>query len=189
MKYITLFDRRVMAFIQNHCRIPALDGLMRIVSQLGDIGFIWLMIAAYLFRDWRYESIQLFLSIGCCCILCNIIMKPLFSRRRPFETEIYGGEDVELLIREPEDHSFPSGHTMASFTAASTIALLFGHPGAAAFLLAFLIGWSRLYLFVHHPSDVVGGMVFGTILGTICTLFGEGLVEWLVNLTMLLLGY
>ncbi len=187
---VNKFDSSIMKLIQKYCRFTCLDGFMKTVSTLGDIGFIWLMMAAYLFRDWRYESIQLFLSIAACCIVCNIIMKPLFGRSRPFDSSVYGEEDVELLIKEPQDHSFPSGHTMASFTAAATIALLFGGMfGTAAFVLAFLIGWSRLYLFVHHPSDVLGGMIFGTILGSLCTIFGGGLVNELVKLSVLLLGY
>ncbi len=190
MSFIHKFDKRVMDFIQDHCRIPVLDSFMQVVTKLGDLGFVWLMIAAYLFRDRRYESMQLFLSIACCCVLCNLIMKPFFKRERPFETELYGEEEVDLLIREPEDHSFPSGHTMASFTAAASLALLFGRGvGTAAFLLAFLIGWSRLYLFVHHPSDVLAGMIFGSILGTFCTLFCGGIAEALVEVTILLIGY
>ena len=184
MEKIFAYDEKISQWIQKNCRRSWLDKPMQMVTHLGDLGFIWLIWAAWLFRDNRVESVLLFGSIACCCIICNLIMKPLFARERPFEDE-----DVELLIAEPTDHSFPSGHTMASFTAASALMWMFGGwIGAFALILAILIGWSRLYLYVHHPSDVAAGALFGSILGSLCVNLGGELAVKLAEFTVFMLG-
>ncbi len=184
MKKIFAFDEKIADWIQEKCRRSWLDKPMQIITHLGDLGLIWLLWAAALFQGYRVESMRLFLSIATCCVACNLIMKPLFARERPFEDE-----DVELLIAEPTDHSFPSGHTMASFTAAATLMGLFGGwIGIISLLIAVLIGWSRLYLYVHHPSDVLAGAVFGWILGSLCLpLWAEAAVK-LAEFTVFMLG-
>ena len=184
MDRIFAFDEKIADWIQANCRRSWLDRPMRLITRLGDLGLIWLLWAAALFQDHRLACMQLFLAIASCCVVCNLIMKPLFARERPFEDE-----DVELLIAEPTDHSFPSGHTMASFTAAATLMGLFGGwVGIFALVLAVLIGWSRLYLYVHHPSDVLAGALFGWILGSLCLHLWAGVAVKLVEFTLFMLG-
>jgi undecaprenyl-diphosphatase len=94
-------------------------------------------------------------------IMCNIIIKPMVARIRPFDVNT----NIILLIKAPADFSFPSGHTAAAFSA--TFSLAFGKnkiwiPSA---ILASLIAFSRLYLYVHYPSDVLAGFILGMLLG------------------------
>lgn len=94
-----------------------------------------------------------------------------------------GGKDpfdvntaVQLLVAKPQDYSFPSGHTAASF-ASVTALYLAGEKKMwkAALVLAVLIALSRLYLYVHYPTDIIGGVVFGSLSGYL----GYKIVEWI----------
>ena len=87
-------------------------------------------------------------------ILCNLVLKPLAARPRPCWID----EQVKLLVAAPKDYSFPSGHSAASFAAAVSIFVMHKKEGAAA-----LIAFSRLYLFVHFPTDVLAGIAVGFI--------------------------
>ena len=83
---------------------------------------------------------------------------------------------VQLLVAKPRDYSFPSGHTAASF-ASVTALYLAGEKKMwkAALVLAVLIALSRLYLYVHYPTDIIGGVVFGSLSGYL----GYKIVEWI----------
>ena len=95
-------------------------------------------------------------------LLCNIVLKNLVARTRPYDVNT----GVHLLVAKLHDYSFPSGHTAASFTA--VVALSFaGEKRAwkAALVLACLIAFSRMYLYVHYPTDVLGGVLVGIAAG------------------------
>ena len=95
-------------------------------------------------------------------ILCNGILKNVFARARPCDVNTA----VQLLVPRPDDYSFPSGHTAASFAAVS--ALFFAGEKKIwkpALMLAVLIAFSRLYLYVHYPTDILGGILVGTVCG------------------------
>lgn len=95
-------------------------------------------------------------------ILCNGILKPLFARVRPCDVNT----TIQLLVPRPSDYSFPSGHTAASFAAVT--ALFFAgekNLWKPALVLAVLIAFSRLYLYVHYPTDILGGIAVGVICG------------------------
>lgn len=142
---------------------PFLDGLMPLISSLGNRGMIWIL-AAFIFlcikptRRWG-AAMGAALILG--FLAGNVILKPLIGRVRPFEAI----EGIELLIAAPKDFSFPSGHTLSSFAAASALFFRNKKWGGAALVLAFLIAFSRLYLYVHYPTDILGGMAIGVLLG------------------------
>ena len=95
-------------------------------------------------------------------LLCNVILKNLVARTRPYDVNT----GVQLLVSRLHDYSFPSGHTAASFTA--VVALSFAgekRAGKAALVLACLIAFSRMYLYVHYPTDVLGGVLVGILAG------------------------
>jgi undecaprenyl-diphosphatase len=68
---------------------------------------------------------------------------------------------IPLLIEAPTDYSFPSGHTIASFEAATVLLIRHKKWGIMAMVLAVLIAFSRLYLYVHYPTDVLSSIVLG----------------------------
>ena len=93
-------------------------------------------------------------------LLCNGIIKPLFQRTRPYEVNTA----VQLLISRPVDYSFPSGHTAASFASAAALYLSGAKKMAVpALILACLIAFSRMYFYVHYPTDIVGGIAVGVL--------------------------
>lgn len=158
-------DIKILFFIQEHHRNLFLDKFIPLVTRLGDLGFFWITLACIfiLIKKYRKIGIMIFIGIFLCALTGNIILKPLVKRIRPFDLINF----TQLLISAPKDFSFPSGHTMASFSSSTVIIFQNKKWGIFAFILAFLIGFSRLYLFVHFPSDVIIGAFIGCILGII----------------------
>lgn len=155
----------ILDFIQSHMRTAFGDILMPFISLLGNKGMIWLLMAAVLavIPKYREYGAAMFFSLVIGFIICNITLKPIAARMRPFEI----ADNIKLLIAAPADYSFPSGHTVAAFSA--TFALLFSKTKlwiptlAAAVLMAF----SRMYLYVHFPTDILGGIAVGFLSGYI----------------------
>lgn len=139
---------------------PGMNIAMKAVTALGNGGLFWIALAAVFIifvRKYRAMGMQMGAAMLLSFILGNLIIKNLVNRDRPcwIDTE------VALLIRDPWDSSFPSGHTLNAFSAATAMFINDRRLGIPALLLAALIGFSRLYLFVHFPTDVLFGMVLG----------------------------
>ena len=160
----------ILDWIQLHLRCGFLDWLMPFVSGLSNHGEVWIVFAALLLLIRRAYGLSAAGALALDLIACNMILKPLIGRIRPFAFR----PELPLLVSPPGDASFPSGHTAASF--ASAFALYFGgdrHLWKPALALAALIAFSRLYLYVHYPTDVLGGAV----LGILCGYFGNRIVQ------------
>ncbi len=184
LKKIAEIDRKFMVFMEHTYRSPRLDSLFSMLTHLGDLGAVWLLWAVALAMTKGMEGVLLFGSIAVCALICNLLMKPLFARKRPFERH-----DVDVLIDKPRDRSFPSGHTMASFTALAVIwQLCGGWMGWLALLVAMIIAWSRLYLLVHYFSDVLCGALFGLMVGKLCVVLGQFPAQWGAELLYQFLG-
>lgn len=136
---------------------PVLDAIMLFITSLGDDGWFWIAIGVVclVFKKHRKMGIQLLLSMLCTFILGNLIIKNLVARPRPCDIDA----TVTLLLSRPHGHSFPSGHSINSMVAAVALYLNNRKIGIPAMIIATLIGFSRLYLFVHFPTDVLGGFV------------------------------
>lgn len=157
------FEFMILDFIQTHMRNAFLDTLMPFITRLGNGGVIWIIltIVLLLFPKTRRTGVILAVSLGLESLFCNVFLKPLVARIRPFEVNTA----VQLLIAPPSDFSFPSGHTGISFAAAA--ALYFGKNKLwiPALILAVIMAFSRLYLYVHYPTDVLAGAVLGIVSG------------------------
>lgn len=144
-----------------------LDPIMIFVSTLGNSGFIWIVITVILFFTKKYRECAVAMAVALLLslLICNITLKNLFERSRPFWID----EQVIIKIKEPPDFSFPSGHTFSSFAAAVTLLFYHRKMGVAALLLAFTIAFSRLYLFLHFPTDVLASIVLGSATAVLAT--------------------
>ena len=141
---------------------PVWDTIMKSVTFLGDKGWFWIVVALALccFRKTRKMGMTAMIAMIFGLIIGNGILKNVIGRDRP-----YWLDDVirsNLIVKELSDYSFPSGHTQASFAAAVSFFFYDKKWGSAAMLLAFLIGFSRLYIGVHFPTDVLAGAILGT---------------------------
>ena len=158
------FDLPILEWIANNLRCGFLDAVMPVITLLGDAGIFWIAIAAILLFIPKYRKIGL--GMGAALIIgllvCNVTMKPLFARPRPYDYQLlHFGKEIQLLIEAQHDFSFPSGHTLASFEAATVLAIHNRKMGIPALILACLIAFSRLYLYVHYPTDVLFSVAMG----------------------------
>ena len=158
------FDLPILEWIAEYLRCAFLDAVMPIITLLGDGGIFWIAIAVILLFLPKYRKVGL--AMGAALLLgvlvCNVTMKPLFARIRPYDFQLeYSGKEIQLLIAAQHDFSFPSGHTLASFEAATVLAIHNKKLGIPALILACLIAFSRLYLYVHYPTDVLFSVVMG----------------------------
>lgn len=156
---------------------PVGDQVMCLITHLGDSGMIWILLTLgmLLLPGKRRTGAVLAAALCIDLILCNGILKNLVARVRPFDVNTA----VQLLVKAPRDFSFPSGHTAASFTAVMALYLT-GEKKLflPALVLAVLIAFSRLYLYVHYPTDVLGGV----FVGLLCGYLGWQLVQWVTQL-------
>ena len=166
----------ILDFIQNQFRTPFGDFVMLLISKLGNGGIIWLVLSGLLcvFPKYRKAGVTMLTALALDVLLCNVMLKPLVGRMRPFTVNT----GMELLINAPKDFSFPSGHTAASF--ASVSALYFAgrkRMAAGALIVSVLIAFSRMYLYVHYPTDVLGGLIIGLLCGWIADMIIQKVME------------
>lgn len=155
-------DQVILNGIQDLLRCDFLDILMTFVTKLGNAGFIWILAGLLLccFRKWRRTGVILLCSVAAAFLIGEVTIKPLVGRLRPF----MDSAAVQLLIDPPRGFSFPSGHSMSSFAAATALFLCGNRKVSWMWYLgAFLIAFSRLYLYVHYPSDVLTGALLGSL--------------------------
>lgn len=157
------WELAVLDWIQLHLRCGFLDRLMPFVSGLSNHGEIWILLAAVLLLIRRQRAYGL--SAACALTLdliaCNLVLKPLIGRVRPFAFR----PDLLLLVPPPGDASFPSGHTAASFAAVCALKTAGSPLWKPALTLAIVTAFSRLYLYVHWPTDILGGILLGAAVG------------------------
>ena len=155
----------ILDFIQSSMRTGFMDYIMPIISHMGDAGLIWIVLSIGLIIHKKTRKIGLVIIIALVLngIICNIILKPMIGRIRPFDVNT----SIKFLINKPSDFSFPSGHTSSSFVVASVLFFRKSKLFVPSLILGILIGFSRLYLYVHYPSDVLAGLILGIVCGYI----------------------
>ena len=140
---------------------PVLDKIMIVLSTIGDAGLFWIGVAILLIcmKKYRKCGLQVAVAMLLTFIVGNLILKNMIHRDRPCWID----PSITLLIKSPSDYSFPSGHSMNGFTASVSILLCDKKLGIPAVILAAAIAFSRLYNFVHFPTDVIAGIVIGIV--------------------------
>ena len=159
------FDLPILDWIAANLWCPFLDAVMPVITLLGDAGIFWIALAAiFLFiPKHRKMGLSMGLALMMGLVVCNMILKPWVGRIRPYDYqwEVFQ-KTIPLLIERQHDFSFPSGHTIASFEAAVAILIRNKKLGVPAMILAVLIAFSRMYLYVHYPTDVIASVILGT---------------------------
>lgn len=177
------FDLPILDWIAANLKCGFLDFLMPLITLLGDAGIFWIAcsVVMILIPKTRKTGWAMGISLLIGLLVCNVTLKPLVGRIRPYDYQWqFFQKEIHLLVEGLHDYSFPSGHTIASFEAAT--ALLIGNKklGIPAMVLAVLIAFSRLYLYVHYPTDVLASIVLGigiAFLGTFLVKKGYSLLE------------
>lgn len=152
-------DFRILDWIQANLRTPWLDWFAPKVTFLCEAGWFWIVLTLVflLWKKHRRLGATMFVGLVLCVLFGNIILKHAVARPRP----CWINQNIDMLVGIPDDYSFPSGYSMASF-ASSVIMLRYDRRiGIPAVILAALIALSRLYLYVHFPTDVLVGTLMG----------------------------
>lgn len=159
MEALLTLDGAILLWIQTFLR-GLLDPVVCFYTHLGDAGLLWIALSLVFLCFPKTRRAGLFglaaLALGFLCT--NVVLKHLVARPRPWLTV----EGLTPLVREGDPNSFPSGHTCSAFAAAGAWfrTLPERWMGVAALVFAAAMGFSRLYVGVHFPSDVlVGGLI------------------------------
>ena len=162
---ITEIDFLILNFIRHNLSGDFADGLMKFITHLGDGGAIWIITAIVLlcFKKTRRAGACLGVALVFVAIVGNVVLKNIFARTRPFIEA-----NMPIIINPPGGFSFPSGHTGSSFAAATVLSEFYKKWAALFYIVASLIAFSRMYLYVHYPSDILGGIMLGVVIGFVC---------------------
>lgn len=159
--FIQSMDIKILLYINQFFHNAFMDKFMIFMSTIGNLGMVWIAIAAVLIitKKYRKTGFMLLGAVILTAILGEGILKHLVRRGRPFQVM----EVSNMLIQKPMSYSFPSGHTSSSFAAAGVLSKEFKKYGPVFWIAAVLIAYSRMYLYVHFPSDVLGGAILGLV--------------------------
>ncbi len=155
-------DWSILYWIQENLRSGLMDHLMLFVTTIGGYGVVWILSGFILLftKKYRFWGLVLLAALAAGVLIGNGFLKHFVARPRPCWLD----PAVQLLISVPRDYSFPSGHTLASVIGATVLTAANGSWGRIAIPLAMLVSFSRLYLFVHFPTDILGAIVLGLLI-------------------------
>ena len=171
-------DSDILLYIQEYLRNDLLTPFMVFLTHTGDYGILCIAVSVILIllRKTRCLGHVIAFSIAIESIITNLLLKNLIARTRPYEVI----EELELLIGEQPDFSFPSGHAGVTFALAGAMlfAFMYGVKGfeknkrnslivLLVLIYALLLAFSRLFVGVHYPTDVLGGMLIGLLSGLV----------------------
>lgn len=181
MNVLNLFEANIILWIQENLRVGFLNPIMQGITHLGDGGIFWIIVSVVLLLFKKTRKIGLCCALGLIfdLLVVNMALKPLVARIRPYVVL----NDINILTHQPGDHSFPSGHSAGSFACAWALFRACKNKkwGAAALVLASLISLSRLYVGVHYPTDVIGGIAVGIIVGELGYRLGKAIWRMVIR--------
>lgn len=164
MNIINVFDKTIIEFAHSlHNNYQILDLFFSLITNLGEsIPLMVFTIILIFIKRTRICGINMAVSLFISILIGAIILKPLIARERPFTDTIYNEYWIAVGKHLETSFSCPSSHTTASFAVLFPVFLYFNKQYSfIAVLIALLIGFSRVYLVVHYPSDVVFGAFIG----------------------------
>lgn len=160
MEQLLQLDGKILLFIQEYLRSDMMTPIWKFITFLGDVGWFWIVLSAILLipKKTRKIGIACVISLLVGTLITNVALKNIVARTRPYEVV----PGLQLLIEKQNDFSFPSGHSSASFAVAMVLFKMVPKVwGIPAVVLAALIAFSRLYVGVHYPTDVIAGILIG----------------------------
>lgn len=184
MSFIQNIDTKILLFIQDHLRVESLNGFWKGITHLGDGGTFWIVLTVLMivfglllqkriptFLTIRKAGVASALSMMIGALLTNVWLKNWVARIRPYDAV----SEIVPLIGKQVDYSFPSGHTCASFASALILYRILPKPyGIPAIILATLIAFSRMYVGVHYPTDILGGFLVALVSSSVAYYLIEG---------------
>lgn len=163
MNKIQTLDKKIAFYFPQFYHHKVFSSIIKFIASIGDFGMIWIAIVLLLMtqKGTRELSIDMLEALLLATLIGQVTIKSIVRRQRPCQR--YHLDN--LLVPIPNDFSFPSGHTTSSFACATTV--LFFHPmiGIIFMIFAVMMGFSRIYLFVHYFSDVIFAALLGTLVG------------------------
>lgn len=160
------FDRNILFYIQDNLRNEALNKVVVWFTSLGNAGLIWVLLIAALiaYKGTRREGLGCAISLVLCFITVNLFLKNAVARVRPYDAM----EQIRCLVGPQADYSFPSGHTAIAFAASVPVFIISSKKlGVVMIIFSVLMAFSRIYVCVHYPTDVIGGAVVGILCGVV----------------------
>ena len=177
-QWLLHLDGGILLWIQTFVRCAVLDPIMMVYTQLGNAGILWIVLSVLLlcFPKTRKAGFVSLVAMLLGLLCTNVILKHLVGRTRPWLVV----EGLLPLVEEHDPNSFPSGHTCAAFAAASAWwrTLPRRWMKVTGLVMAVLMGFSRLYVGVHFPNDVLAGAAVGLLCGWLAWLIWRKLAAW-----------
>ncbi|MDD6094638.1 MAG: phosphatase PAP2 family protein [Clostridia bacterium] len=180
---IQTWDVNVLNWIQEHICNPVLDAIFPIITLFGEKGLFLIAVAVLFlcFKKARKTGIMMGAALLLGLIIGNGILKNVFMRVRPYELEGALRNAEQLLSHAPTDPSFPSGHSLACFECATVLMYRDKRFGIPALVLAVAVALSRIYLYIHFPTDVIAGAILGIIIGVLAIVIVNSVLKLLEN--------
>lgn len=163
MFLLATIDLAILEWLQANLHHPILDAIFLSITALGNYGLVWVLLglALILTKKYRHIGITLMLALAFSFVVTNLVLKNMVQRPRPFISYDY----LKALMSNASGYSFPSGHATSAFAAAMVFYKYLPKYKVVFFGIASLVAFSRLYLLVHYPTDVIAGSMLGIISG------------------------
>ena len=153
-----IYDFDILFFIRNYIRNDVLNVIVPFYTHLGEDGIIWITLGVIMLipKKTRKCGIMVLAALLVMLVVNNIILKNIVARPRPC---FFYPDMVDGLVKVPSSYSFPSGHTVSAFAVAFTVYSQHKKFGIVTIIMAALMAFTRLYVFVHFPTDIYGGII------------------------------
>jgi undecaprenyl-diphosphatase len=176
MEFLLNLDKSLLYFFSTTLSNPFLDKLMPFITNLNNHGELWIGMSIVLMinKDIRVKrlGLSMLIAVAFGYLVGEAALKNIIGRERPIGDEF----SHNFIVKIPTSFSFPSGHTTSSFAAFGVYLFSKAKYRYWILVLAVLMAFSRMYLHVHYPSDILGGIILGIICGKVGVYIGNALL-------------